>query len=153
MITRVFIIDTNVLVAGLITRQAASPTSRILDAMLDGSLFFLVSGELLREYRNVLLRPRLAGLHGLQETDIDQLLVEITANAIWRDPVPDKNHASPDPEDAHLWALLAAEPKAVLITGDRLLLENPRPQSSVISPATWAEQLRANGQEVFANGV
>ena len=142
MITRVFIIDTNVLVAGLITREPASPTSRILDFMLDGSLYFLLSGELLREYRSVLLRPR-AGLHGLQEMDIEQLLVEITVNAIWRDPVHDKDHSSPDPEDAHLWALLATDPSAVLITGDRLLLENPRPQSSVISPSTWAEHFRA----------
>ena len=85
MITRVFIIDTNVLVAGLITREADSPTSRIHD----------------------------------------------------------KDHSSPDPEDAHLWALLTTDPSAVLITGDRLLLENPRPQSSVISPSTWAEHFRA----------
>ena len=115
---RIFIIDTNVLVAGLITAESNSPTSRVLDAMLSGSLFYLLSAELLREYRNVLLRPRLSRLHGLNELEIEQLLTEITANAIWREPPPDTNHKSP---------------------GDRLLIEKPRPQSSVISPATWAE--------------
>ena len=136
---RIFIIDTNVLVAGLITAESNSPTSRVLDAMLSGSLFYLLSAELLREYRNVLLRPRLSRLHGLNELEIEQLLTEITANTIWREPPPDTNHKSPDPQDAHLWALLASEPTAILSTGDRLLIEKPRPQSSVISPATWAE--------------
>jgi len=142
MSTRIFIIDTNVLVAGLITAEPNSPTARVLDAMLDGSLFYLLSAELLREYRNVLLRPRLARLHGLNELEIDQLLTEITANAIWREPLPDTDQPSPDPQDAHLWSLLASEPTAVLITGDRLLIENPRLQSSIISPATWAEHFR-----------
>ncbi len=139
MSTRIFIIDTNVLVAGLITTERDSPTARVLDAMLSGSLFYILSAELLREYRDVLLRPRLSRLHGLNELEIEQLLTEITANAIWREPRLDTNHASPDPQDAHLWSLLASEPTAVLVTGDRLLIENPRPQSSIISPATWAE--------------
>ena len=136
---RIFIIDTNVLAAGLITAETNSPTARILDAMLKGGLFYLLSSELLREYRNVLLRPRLTRLHGLHELEIEQLLTELTANAIWREPPPDTNHTSPDPQDAHLWELLASEPTAILITGDRLLIEKPRPRSSVISPATWAK--------------
>ena len=141
---RIFIIDTNVLVAGLITARGSSPTARVLDAMLNGSLFYLLSPELLREYRDVLLRPRLSRQHGLNELEIEQLLTEITANAIWREPEPDRNYNSPDPQDAHLWSLLASEPTAILVTGDRLLIENPRPQSSIISPATWAENLQVN---------
>ncbi len=139
MSSRVFIIDTNVLVAGLITAEPNSPTAKVLDAMLDGSLLYLLSAELLLEYRNVLLRPRLSRLHGLDTLEIEQLLTEITANAIWNEPPADANHLSPDPQDAHLWALLASEPTAVLITGDRLLIEKPRPQSSIISPTTWME--------------
>jgi len=139
MSNRIFIIDTNVLVAGLITDEGESPTARVLDAMLKGSLFYLLSAELLREYRDVLLRPRLQRLHGLNELEIDQLLSEIAANGIWREPLVNTDHISPDPKDAHLWSLLASEPTAVLVTGDRLLIENPRPQSSIISPPTWAE--------------
>ena len=138
----IFIIDTNVLVAGIITAERNSPTTRILDAMLTGDLFYLLSPELLREYRDVLLRPRLSRLHGLKTLEIEQILTEIAANAIWREPPPDTNHASPDPKDAHLWSLLASETTAVLVTGDRLLIENPRPQSSIISPATWAEHFQ-----------
>ncbi len=142
MSSRIFIIDTNVLVAGLITAERNSPTAKALDAMLSGTLPYLLSAELLREYRDVLLRPQLCQLHGPNELEIDQLLTEITANAIWRETRLDMDHNSPDPQDAHLWLLLASEPTAVLITGDRLLIENPRLQSSVISPATWAEHFQ-----------
>ena len=142
MSSRTFVIDTNVLVAGLITAEGNSPTAKALDAMLSGTLPYLLSAELLREYRDVLLRPRLCRLHGLNELEIEQLLTEITANGIWRETRLDTDHTLPDPQDAHLWSLLASEPTAVLITGDRLLIENPRPQSSVISPGTWAEHFK-----------
>lgn len=140
---RMFIVDTNVVIAGLITTQADSPTSQLLDAMLDGRLIYLLSPVLLREYRTVLLRPRLARTNGLNETEIDALLTDITANALWRDPPADPLHRAPDPQDGHLWALMACEPSALLITGDRLLQENSRPGSSVISPARWASDFRA----------
>jgi len=139
---RIFVVDTNVLVAGLITNEPGSPTAGIVDAMLDGNLLYLLSAELLCEYRDVLLRPKISKLHGLNQQEIEQILTEITANAIWREPAPDNVHSSPDPQDAHLWSLLASEPMAVLVTGDRMLIENPRPQSSVISPATWAEHFK-----------
>lgn len=137
-----FIIDTNVLVAGLLTGDAASPTARILDAMLDGGLPCLLSPALLAEYRAVLLRPKLCRAHGLDEAEVDTLLTEITANAVWREPANDATHAAPDPGDDHLWALLASEPAAVLVSGDRLLLENPRPGSAIVSPTGCLDFLR-----------
>lgn len=140
MTVRRFIVDTNVLIAGLLTAEGSSPTARLVDAMLTGRLFFLLSADLLREYREVLLRPTIACRHGLDATEIDQILTEITANAIWRDPPDDGDPGCPDPRDTHLWALLAAAPDTVLVTGDRRLLESPRPLSSVIPPAVWAAQ-------------
>jgi putative PIN family toxin of toxin-antitoxin system len=133
---RVFIIDTNVLVAGLISSQEESPTVRIVDTMLGGSLIYLLSPELLREYRAVLLRPGICCLHGLNEQEIDVFLTEITANAIWHETPVRSDDDAPDSGDQHLWDLLASESKAVLVTGDRLLLENPPPLKSVISPVT-----------------
>ena len=142
MSLRVFVVDTNVVAAGLITAEAGSPTAEILDSMLSGPLLFLLSPELLREYRHVLLRPKLSQIHGLREPEIDQILAEITASALWREPGPDPDYSAPDPRDSHLWSLLASEPQAILITGDRLLLEHPGRQGSVISPRTWAEHFR-----------
>lgn len=132
----IFIIDTNVLVAGLLTTQPESPTGKIVDAMLDGRLIFLLNMELLQEYRSVLLRPKLMRLHGLQEEQIDHLLTELTGNAIWRDTVVVAADQAPDAGDRHLWNLMATVPEAILVTGDRLLLESPPVGRSVILPAS-----------------
>jgi predicted nucleic acid-binding protein len=115
----------------------------VLDAMLSGTLVFLLSPALLDEYRSVLFRPKLVKLHGLTETQIDQLLVELTANAIWREPKP--GSPAPGRGDDHLWALLSAYSGSILVTGDRLLLENPPKRSSVISPSTWLSDFVRNG--------
>ena len=132
---QIVIIDTNVLVAGVITANAQSPTVRIVDGMLRGDVMFLLSPELLREYRAVLMRPKLVALHGLADHEVDQLLTELAANALWREP-PARTTA-PDPNDSHLWALLDAEPSAKLITGDRLLLSRPHSPARVIQPADF----------------
>lgn len=138
MTSRLFIVDTNVLVAGLITSQLSSPTVQVLDAMLDGRLLYLLSPALLREYRQVLLRQKLVRLHGLGEDDVDRLLTELTANALWREPVAAPHASAPDPGDDHLWVLLASEPDAMLVTDDRLLLDNPRAGSAVITASACA---------------
>lgn len=93
---------------------------------------------LLDEYRSVLLRPKLAKLHGLTEAQIDLLLVELTANAIWREAKA--GSPAPDRGDDHLWALLSAYSGSILVTGDRLLLENPPTRGSMISPSTWLRE-------------
>ena len=66
----------------------------------------------------VLLRPGLARLHGLNEQQIDTILTELTANALWREPEQDRAESAPDPGDDHLWALLANETEAILVDID-----------------------------------
>ncbi len=142
----VFIVDTNVLVAGLISNGRDTPVVRILDAMLGAELLYLLSAELLDEYRAVLLRPRLVRLHGLKASDVDRLLEEIVGNAIWRDPQPGSlasHEGAPDRGDNHLWSLLHANPGSALITGDRLLIAHPPATASVLSPAVFVERFFA----------
>ncbi len=143
MTPAVFVVDTNVVVAGLITGSSQSPVATILDAMLAGQLLYLLSPALLDEYRSVLLRPRLTRLHGLTDAEVDRVLVDLAANAIWREP--NQAPAAPDPGDDHLWALLNAFPGSRLVTGDRLLLENPPAHSSVITPANCVERFLPQG--------
>ncbi|MFU8821654.1 MAG: putative toxin-antitoxin system toxin component, PIN family [Gammaproteobacteria bacterium] len=133
----VFVVDTDIVVAGLVTSPGASPVTAILDAMLAGRLLYLMSPALLREYRAVLLRPKIVKFHGLGEPEVDRVLVDLTANAIWREP--DHASAAPDPGDDHLWALLAAHDGSILITGDRLLQAKSPAGSRVISPSAWLE--------------
>lgn len=132
------IVDTSVLVAGLLTGRADSPTAQVVDWMLDGSLPFLLSPDLLAEYRQVLLRPAIASRHGLSVDEVDELLTTVVANALWREPPP-APAAAPDPGDDHLWALLALEPKAVLVTGDAALLQGAPAGSRVVPPGEFID--------------
>ena len=135
------VIDTNVIVSSLIGGDSNSPPARILDAMLDGEIFYLLSSELLDEYLTVLRRPRLVFVHGRTEEELDHLLADLVANAVWREPAgePSPTGFAPDPGDNHLWALLSSHSQALLVTGDRLLLQRPPGDASVISPRNFVE--------------
>jgi putative PIN family toxin of toxin-antitoxin system len=138
-----FIIDTNVVVSGLITGNAASPPARILDAMLTDQARCVVSEELVSEYRAVLLRPAIARRHGLSEVEIDTILARLALSCAVRTP-SGAAAGAPDPGDTHLWALLEAEPQAVLVTGDRRLLDSAPRGRRVITPAQMLEKLAAD---------
>lgn len=99
-------VDTNVVIGGLWTRTPSSPLVTIVDGMLVGRFPFFLSPPLLDKYRKVLLRDRIRALHGLSEDEIDRILVELVANAIWHEPVPAESASAPDPGDDHLWGLL-----------------------------------------------
>ena len=113
------VIDTNVLVAALITPGKDTPPARIVRGMLRGAFPFVISDALLAEYRDVLNRAKLRKAHGLAPSDLQDLLVELTQLAMVLAPAT--GPAAPDPGDQHLWDLLAARDDLVLVTGDKLL--------------------------------
>jgi uncharacterized protein len=131
------IIDTNVLVTGLITKDDASPAARLLDGMLAGKFSFVVSQALLAEYRTVLLRPKIRRSHGLNVSEIESILTDIAQAAIVQAPVTTR--PAPDPGDQLLWELLAAKNDAMLVTGDKQLLEDATMKGRVISPRDFPE--------------
>jgi putative PIN family toxin of toxin-antitoxin system len=137
--TSVWVVDTSVLVAGLLTPDPESPPARIVGAMLGGQVRFLLCVELLAEYRSVLLRERIRSRHGLAVAEVDALLEELATDAVVAD-ITGRNETAPDPGDNFLWRLLAARSGAGLITGDSRLLERPPPRSRVISPRTWVDE-------------
>jgi putative PIN family toxin of toxin-antitoxin system len=139
--TRAVVVDTNVVVAGLISSSGDSPVCRVLDGMLAGSFPFLLSTDLLREYRSVLLRDHLRKLHGLSPEQVDVVLTEIAANALVREPETDPDLVAPDRDDDHLWRLLATTASSILVTGDQALLANPPDFASVQSPRTFIDSL------------
>lgn len=129
------IIDTNVVVAGLLTKHATSPVARILDGMLVGAFAFALSEPLIAEYRNVLVRPPLRKQHGLSVTEVEMLLTDLVQLAILVEPQPAE--AAPDPGDQMLWELLAARPDLILVTGDKLLLQHPGMAGRIATPLVF----------------
>ena len=129
------IVDTNVVVAGLLTKQGASPVARILDGMLGAAFPFVLSEALLAKYRAVLVRPDLRKLHGLTVAEVEAILIDLAQHAIVLAPVGAP--PAPDPGDQLLWELLAAKADLVLVTGDKLLLRDAGMQGRVISPQAF----------------
>jgi len=129
------IVDTNVVVAGLITSTVDSPVVRVLDGMLEARFPCVISELLLQEYRRVLLRPKIARLHGLTPMEVDGLMLEIAHHAIVLTTVPAP--PAPDPGDQHLWALLAARPDLILVTGDKRLVTHASMLGRVCSPGDF----------------
>lgn len=135
MSRRAVIVDTNVVVAGLLTGNDTSPVARILDGMLAAAFPFVVSEALLAEYRAVLVRPGLRKLHGLTVAEVETLLTDIAQHAIVLAPVA--TTPAPDPGDQLLWELLAAKSDLLLVTGDKLLLRHAGMRGRVLSPSEF----------------
>lgn len=137
MIRQAVIVDTNVVVAGLLTGETTSPVARILDGMLAAAFPFVVSEALLAEYRAVLVRPALRKLHGLTVTEVDTLLTDIAQHAIVL--TAGAGAPAPDPGDQLLWDLLAARADLLLVTGDQALQGDAAMHARVLSPRQFVD--------------
>ena len=135
------VIDTNVVVAGLLTSEASSPPARMLDAMLAGRIPFLLSDALLAEYHEVLSRPRIRERHGLSDEEIDRLLTALATVAMIRHPA--SQTGAPDPDDDHLWSLVLDTPGSWLVTGDIALGHSPPDSVRMLSARVYVEAVAA----------
>ncbi len=107
---RCWVIDTNVIVSGLLTPNG--PPARILDAILDGRVKLVYDARILAEYRDVLRRPRLklraeavaAFLEGLR----DQMLVNPSTIVT----------GGPDVDDLIFVECAIAAPDKTIVTGN-----------------------------------
>lgn len=131
---RLFVVDTNVIVSGVLSYGRPSATALVLAAMLDGRVSFFITADLLAEYRLVLLRPIVAERHAWASADVDGLLAELTMAAYLRQP-PDNDAPDSPPGDEHMIRLLAHEPRAALVSGDGRLLEAVRGWREALTPA------------------
>ncbi len=119
----VAIVDTNIVTSGLITSKGDSLQAGLLDGMLTERFSFLLSSALFKEYCDVLSRPKLIRYHRRSEEQIEGILSRIRAHATWFEPQA-SGIAAPDSGDQHLWDLLMGWRGAVLVTGDKKLLDN-----------------------------
>jgi putative PIN family toxin of toxin-antitoxin system len=136
------VIDTNVVVSGILTARRESPTARIVDAMLNGRFRYLISVELLAEYREVLLRPKISRRHGLSPSEVDIILADIAAAGAVVEVEPPPAGSRKGGDD-HLWRILAWDGSAVLVTGDRELFDQEDKGRKVLSPREFVEQIQA----------
>ena len=126
--TKLAVIDTNVLVSvGL--NPAGSP-ARVLVAVERQLLQPVISADVLAEYRDVLIRPRLA----LQREWVERLLDNFEALGLLLVPSPIDAGNLPDPGDAPFIAL-ARYARCPVITGNGRHFSGAGVE--VIAPAGW----------------
>lgn len=139
-----FILDANVVVSGFIARRADTPPKMLLEALKVGAFESVGSDALVAEWREVVTRPRVLRYTRQSREDALAALaaVEVLTRMI---SAPSSQKLPPDPNDSHLWAILAADSETVLVTGDTPLLDAPFAPSRVITPRHAVERLQNAG--------
>ena len=110
------VIDTNVLVSALITRNENCPTVQILRFLANGNIVPVYSDEIVKEYNEVLRRDKFK----LPEIIIINLLKDIMDNGLKVTELTEVNEVIPDPKDIVFYAvtLSTKEKDAFLVTGN-----------------------------------
>jgi len=137
------VLDTNVLTAGLRSRNGAS--FAVLQLVADRQLRPLVTTALFLEYEAVLSRPEQMAVHGLSVTELDRLLSGFAALAepvelhfLWRPQLS-------DPKDEMVLETAVNGRAEALVTHNRrdFVAAADRFNIQVISPAELLEGFRA----------
>ena len=110
------VIDTNVIVAALLTKNRDSATLRVVNAVLDGTIIPLYHQEILAEYNEVLHRPK---FH-LRESTIQLVLNAVTQYGVEVFPQP-SGEIFVDMDDLIFYevALEKRDDDAYLVTGNQ----------------------------------
>ena len=137
MARKYVVIDTNVLVSALITRNENSPTVQILRFLANGNIVPVYSDEIVKEYNEVLRRDKFK----LPEIIIINLLKDIMDNGLKISELAEVTETMPDPKDIVFYAVtLSAQDKdAFLVTGNgKHFPEKP----FVVTPSELVEILK-----------
>ena len=137
MARKYVVIDTNVLVSALITRNENSPTVQILRFLANGNIVPVYSEDIVKEYNEVLRRDKFK----LPEIIIINLLKDIMDNGLKISELAEVTETMPDPKDIVFYAVtLSAQDKdTFLITGNgKHFPEKP----FVVTPSELVEILK-----------
>jgi putative PIN family toxin of toxin-antitoxin system len=126
------VIDTNVLVSAMIA--SSGNEALVVMAINQGLVTPCISPEILKEYSDVLLRPRF----GFPANEVDALLGMLRRRGDFLDPGPIAR-ISPDPDDDKFIACFLAGKADFLVTGNKRHF--PQPQRTGARVVNAAELL------------
>ena len=128
------VIDTNVIVSALLARNPEAATVKVLEAFFQGRVVPLVNDEIIKEYADVLHRPKFRFPEELVNSVIRS--IERTAIRLGRTFCEEE---FPDPKDAVFYEVALSKDDAYLITGNTKHF--PR-TPIVVTPAEMLEILK-----------
>lgn len=108
------VIDTNVIVSALISKNLESNPTKMVRAIVQEQIVPLYNDEILNEYREVLSRPK---FH-LTTQQIDRVLKAITTDGLSLDRTTTDNEDFPDPKDVVFYEVALSKDGSYLVTGN-----------------------------------
>ena len=121
------VIDTNVLVSSLLTKNDNSPVVKIINAIRNSTIIPMFNADILAEYVEVLSRDRL----GLNQDVVSETLAMIKSRGIDSERKPVSENI-PDPDDVVFYEIAMSREDSYLVTGN--LKHFPR-NGKVVSPS------------------
>ena len=127
------VIDTNVIVASLLTHNHDSATARVMDAVYSRRIVPLVNDDILAEYSDVLFRPHLK----LDSSKCEFIVSLMTDIGLHLDPVQ-SSVTLPDEADRVFYEVALAGPAGdtKLVTGN---LRHYPVEPMVVTPAQFCD--------------
>ena len=125
------VLDTNVLVSGLLT--PFGPSGEIVRMVFSGELILCIDARILSEYKDVLHRPKFA----FNDDHVNILLEFIRQYGQFISSLPLKNRL-PDPDDEPFLEVAVAGQAVSLVTGNAVHFPSPlREGVRVLSPSKF----------------
>lgn len=128
------VIDTNVIVSALISKNIDFNPGKVFRAIVQESIVPLYNDEILAEYRCVLSRPKFHLSPDLIETVLKAIIVD----GLNLDRVPVTGIDFPDPKDIVFYEIAISKENAYLVTGN---IKHFPVRSFIVSPAEMVEIL------------
>jgi uncharacterized protein len=137
------VIDTNVLISGVIAPKGAS--ARILDAWRAADIEVVMCPDILRELDEMLRLPRLRNKYALTDEFVSHLILQLGRSTLLVSGTTPVTSPPPDPDDRMLFSAAMESAADFIVTGDVALLEHSWPGTAqVISPRSLCEQHLSN---------
>jgi len=127
------VIDTNVIVSALLSHNSNSATVQVLQAVMDGRIKILHHPDILREYQEVLMRPKFK----FNKESIEAIVSFLTKTGLSTERTKTTEDMA-DPKDIVFYEVTLSNDDAYLVTGN---LKHFPHKPIVISPKEMIEIL------------
>ena len=133
------VLDTNVLVAALITSNPMSPTAQIISFLYKGIIRPLYNDKIIEEYRDVLNRKHFNFNHNT----VEELLNTVQALGLDIKDTVKTDEIFPDPDDLVFYEVRMSVDDSYLVTGNQ---KHFPVKPFVVTPTQMVEILRAGNR-------
>jgi putative PIN family toxin of toxin-antitoxin system len=133
------VVDTNVIVSGMITSNSASPTAEVLDCLSEKHITPMYCDEILQEYESVLGRKKFK----FPKEKIEKFLKMMKSDGIASNRIP-SNEVFTDPKDIVFYEVALSKEDSFLVTGN---IKHFPKVDKVITPAEMMEIIIRNLEE------